>query len=299
MGIDASGIQFLCMAKNRGVDFREMLTIGRQNFYNDPRVLKRAARALGLPAEFPGADDEYADRFFRTFLGVEKLESMDATAYEQASIVHDLNQPIPDSLRNRFGVVFDGGSLEHVFHCTQAYKNLMQMVRVGGWFLQLTAANNLLGHGFWQISPELIFRCFTPENGYELDCVLLKELSLDDRWYRVRDPEKLRRRVELSNRSQTNIFTIARKVADVDVFARTPQQSDYIRAWTGQGSTHSGVPKTVLDPYTWRRRLRFLPKPARAWVNNTAKTIGIRPPFDPHCYRRVPEADLLRGRLGD
>ena len=52
----------------------------------------------------------------------------------------------------------------------------MQMVRVGGHFMQLTVANNFMGHGFWQLSPELIYRIFTEDNGYRIECVLLHEV---------------------------------------------------------------------------------------------------------------------------
>ena len=78
-----------------------------------------------------------------------------------ATIIHDLNRPIPDDLRGRFGLVYDGGTLEHIFHISQALKNCMEMVRVGGHFAQCTVANNFTGHGFWQVSPELIFPPFS------------------------------------------------------------------------------------------------------------------------------------------
>jgi hypothetical protein len=49
-----------------------------------------------------------------------------------------LNKPVPDNLRSRFSVVFDGGTLDHVFNICQALKNAMEMVEVGGYFVQVS-----------------------------------------------------------------------------------------------------------------------------------------------------------------
>jgi 2-polyprenyl-3-methyl-5-hydroxy-6-metoxy-1,4-benzoquinol methylase len=65
-----------------------------------------------------------------------------------------MNLPISETLRQRYSVVYDGGKLEHVFNQPQALKNCMEMVRVGGYFLQTNTANKFMGHGFWQFSPE-------------------------------------------------------------------------------------------------------------------------------------------------
>jgi hypothetical protein len=46
-------------------------------------------------------------------LGFE-VSSVDASDYEGATIVHDLNIPIPRELVEQFDIVWDGGTLEHV-----------------------------------------------------------------------------------------------------------------------------------------------------------------------------------------
>jgi hypothetical protein len=74
-----------------------------------------------------------------------------------------------------FSVVYDGGTIEHVFNAVQAFKNGMEMVRVGGHFIQVNPANNFMGHGFWQFSPELIYRVFSAENGFNIRGVFLHE----------------------------------------------------------------------------------------------------------------------------
>jgi hypothetical protein len=104
---------------------------------------------------------EYADRFFKECLGVSDVNSLDYSSYEGADILHDLNQPVPANLKGRFDAVVEGGSLEHIFHFPIAVANLMQMTKVGGTIFASTVSNNLCGHGFYQFSPELIFRAIS------------------------------------------------------------------------------------------------------------------------------------------
>ncbi len=121
-----------------------------------------------------------------------------------------MNLPIADHLRNRFTVVYDGGTLEHVFNVPQALKNCMEMIRVDGYFMQVNVANNFMGHGFWQFSPELLFRVFSEKNGYEVQAILLHEVVTNGGWYLVSDPDHIGQPVELCNSVPTYILTIAK-----------------------------------------------------------------------------------------
>jgi 2-polyprenyl-3-methyl-5-hydroxy-6-metoxy-1,4-benzoquinol methylase len=76
------------------------------------------------------------------------VSSIDASDYENATYVHDLNVPIPDHLKGQFDLVDDGGTLEHVFNFPVALRNCMEMVKVGGHLLLNVPTNNFVGHGF-------------------------------------------------------------------------------------------------------------------------------------------------------
>ena len=58
--------------------------------------------------------------------------------------------------------MIDSGSLEHVFNISQALRNCLEMVESGGHFISIGPANNAMGHGFYQFSPELYFRILSP-----------------------------------------------------------------------------------------------------------------------------------------
>lgn len=58
---------------------------------------------------------------------------MDISAYENADIIFDLNNPnLTNELKNRFDYILDGGTTEHVFDYPQALRNIVKMLKVGG-----------------------------------------------------------------------------------------------------------------------------------------------------------------------
>jgi SAM-dependent methyltransferase len=167
-------------ARLSGVTFKDAVTVAHLSLFLHPAEVKffqqsyraNLAQSLIKPLENYKFGD-YSDGFLRDFLGVSSLSVTDISSYEGADIIHDLNEPIPENLHGRFDAVIDGGSLEHIFNFPVAIKNLMQLLKIGGSLYLAAPANNLCGHGFYQFSPELMFRVFTKENGFELRRIVL------------------------------------------------------------------------------------------------------------------------------
>lgn len=251
MGLDVNGTKFLLYARQAGVSFAETAMVGRQELLADAETLKVNFRKLGQELADSEADRivsagrGYAEPFLEK-LGANEIVSFDASDYENASVSHDFNQPIPAEFHNRFSVVLDGGTLEHVFNFPTAIKNCMQMLKVGGHFLSIAPTNNYTGHGFYQFSPELFYRVFTPENGFEIQRMLIYEETLNCDWFDVPDPDSVKERVTLINEEPSLLLVIAKKIADADIFATTPQQSDYFSLWhaddaaTTKAAIHNG-----------------------------------------------------------
>ena len=86
----------------------------------------------------------YADQLFHGGVLLSELAVIDASPYEGATIVHDLNTPVDTSLHERFDVVIDGGDLEHVFNIPVALANLMSMLTVGGTMLLVESGKRSL-----------------------------------------------------------------------------------------------------------------------------------------------------------
>ena len=169
-----------------------------------------------------------------------------------------MNQPIPDTLKGRYSCVLDGGTLEHVFNFPQAIKNAMEMVKVGGHFLGVGPANNFTGHGFYQFSPELYWRILTADNGYAIEEMSVCEARLHSPSYLIDNPAKVGRRIEFTNNRPTYLMVRAKRVAQAEIFAVVPQQSDYAATWSPKASAESGS-----RPATLRDRAKRLPEPIK------------------------------------
>lgn len=281
MGLDLHGVRFLLAAKRSGVSFEKVGTIGRQDFDVSRDDLVRAFRELGFElsphraGEIVSGGGGFADELFRE-LGSGEVEVIDASDYEGAAIVHDLNRPIPASLEGRFSLLIDGGSLEHVFHVSVGLENLMRMVRTGGHLVLIHPANNYFGHGFYQLSPDFCFAALSEENGYEIDHVIACERGGRGRWFKTADPAGVGRRLHLVNCRPVLLFTQAERIAAVPIFASAPQQHRYRRLWAA--SDHA---RPRSRP-RWKRSLNAL-------IKRT-----VKPRFNPKYFTRVRPIDLAK-----
>src|ERR1700730_13068693 len=114
MGIARDFADFLLADRTRGVAFGRTATFGRLNLFVDHHSLAAVFRQHGEAStdrdiramRAPG----YAEAFLRR-LGARETISVDASSYEGASLIHDMNQPIGDDLKGRFSTVIDGGTL--------------------------------------------------------------------------------------------------------------------------------------------------------------------------------------------
>jgi hypothetical protein len=228
MGFDLQTARFVFDACRSGADFSRVVTLGRQELHISREVYSREARRFGVAVDETNAFSAapYVEGFLET-LGAISPSSLDAADYEGATHIADLNHPLPKGLAGKFSMVIDGGTIEHVFDFRQACINVAELLEVGGAFISVACGNNMLGHGFYQFSPELFFRVFSPENGFSVETMILTEVNADASWYEVADPAKVRGRVTLVNGSRTYLMMRARKTARVAMFAKTPQQSDY------------------------------------------------------------------------
>ena len=198
---------------------------------------------------------EYLDRFLRECLDASSVTVLDASSYQEAGTIHDMNLPVPEEWHAQYDAIIDGGSLEHIFNVPVAFKNLADMLKVGGRIFLNSPANNLMGHGFYQFSPELMFRIFSDANGFEVNNVWLYEasypsveLSKNKIIYDVRDPGQVHQRVGLLNKKPVMMMVEAHKTSDAEVFKTAPNQSDYVQVWSAD--------RDGAEPVGWRRRAK-------------------------------------------
>lgn len=171
----------------------------------------------------------FADAFLCEFLGIDSLSAMDRSPYEGADVLHDLNEPVPEQFWNRYDAVIDAGTFEHIFNFPVAIASLMRMTKAGGKLFLTTPANHMCGHGFYQFSPELMFRIFSEQNGFRVDDVTLVparfpaiELAPTRVAYECADPERLGERVYLVSRTPVMMTVVATKIDDRTPFLEPP-----------------------------------------------------------------------------
>lgn len=264
LGFDAHR---LLDAQARGVRFDRTLTVGRLDLYLHPaevRALDARLAAAGRTGVFDGYTfNTPADRFLTQGLGIAQLTVLDNSDYEGATLVHDLNQPLPAAAHGAFDAVIEAGTLEHVFNFPIAIASLMQALRVGGALFLTTPANNLCGHGFYQFSPEVMFRIFSAGNGFRVDHVRMVpcafpavELLPSGRGYDVTDPAAVGRRVGLRSSRPAMMAVQATRLDDRAPFATPPLQSDYVAKWSAGAE--------APPPSRLRQLADRLPRPVRA-----------------------------------
>ena len=131
MGITLATAEFLVEAAATGVSFERTLTVGRQSLLAGPDRLWPVLQKHGIQPNqskkaFRGqlGWEPWSDPLFR-LLGAREVDAIDTSGYEGASIIHDLNEPIPGELHERFDLVVDSGTLEHIFNVSAALKSYM------------------------------------------------------------------------------------------------------------------------------------------------------------------------------
>jgi hypothetical protein len=249
MGVGLTGAHLAFMALRRGAVYRSTLMIGRQSLFmgEEQRPFFRSQNPRLHDDQISAVlEQEYAENLFKA-LGAQTVDSLDACDYEGATITEDLNQPIGDNLKLAYSVVVDFGSLEHIFNVPVALKNCIDMVEVGGWYIYCGPCNNMMGHGFYQFSPELFFN-FLSCNGFEKIEVFIC-LDYNPIFFKVVDPRVYGGRIELINDEVAQIAVMAKKAAHLDEMV-CPIQSDYLRSWKHEvpARTMSQMPEHPVDP---------------------------------------------------
>lgn len=223
MGIDAHALHCLEYARQFG-DFGRTLTLGRQNIYLKTSLLERR-----FGTALAWKNETYCENLLKRYFGASSVDSVDRSDYESASVIFDMNLPLPAGCQE-YDTVIDIGTTEHVFNISQALSNMIALCREGGQILHVSPANNFCGHGFWQFSPELFFSLYSAHNGFKDTEVFVASRKRTGTWYKVKKP-RAGQRVPLGSRDK--LYVICRTVLEKRQAgpALDVQQSDYVAHW--------------------------------------------------------------------
>lgn len=107
-----------------------------------------------------GLDDSSLFSMF----GKVNYQTLDISSYEHASIVHNLNIPVPKILENQFDFIIDGGTFDHLFDLKTCFENVTKLLKPGGRIFQWNAASNYANAGYLSFSADFFNDYYTLNN---------------------------------------------------------------------------------------------------------------------------------------
>jgi SAM-dependent methyltransferase len=167
----------------------DLLEIGEANWYGDisldvlrqdiavfaaaeqrAELLAGVERAVGREDE---ATWELAKIFWQTFLSPTSITAIDLGGTKAAHKL-DLNEAI--DIGQRFDIVHNAGTLEHVFDIAQAFRNMHNLTRPGGFMIHHAPFVGWVDHGFYALQPTL-FWDLAEANDYRIHLMLYAEID--------------------------------------------------------------------------------------------------------------------------
>ena len=231
MGIDLTSFEAIMLSLKHVPIDGNALTLARQGVHFNKTTLEYLSKKYNRQIS-DAVLTSYCETLFKE-LGFRNTESIDCSPYESATIIHDMNHPCSDNLKNKYDYIYDGGTIEHIFNITQAVDNISEILKVGGIFCSVTVNNNFSGHGIYQFSPEFFMSAFSERYGMKiLDIYLAEVNSVYENWINVKSFNENnggRNMSKFNTITPVYIITIAQKISDnrLSLIKSAPQQYSY------------------------------------------------------------------------
>jgi SAM-dependent methyltransferase len=168
MAISKAAAALLFELKTTQVLAGTVCQLGKQTILVSADKINQVAEKFGFQAESSAEELPWTgnadDSFLFKLLGFDKVDSIDAEDFENATYVFDLNSELPESLHNCFDAIYDGGTMEHIFNLPQVLKNIHKMLKPGGLIMHLSPSNNHIDHGFYMFSPTFHYDYYSSNN---------------------------------------------------------------------------------------------------------------------------------------
>ncbi len=252
MGLARAAVHLLMTEASRRPFSGSIVTLGRQHVYvtADETVAMAAeqgVRLASIPVELhrePSLSKQgfVSDDWLLKSLGFDEIVRVDYSDYESSEVIFDLNNPeTPQALQNRFDLVLDSGTLEHVFDIAAGLRHCVRMVRSNGRVIHLTPSSNCVEHGFYCVSPTL-FADFYAASGFAVNRVWLCESPLNSPrsvWKAYDYANSPERFISVGQLNDKIWLTFSVATADPPVTPRNPQQWIYTQTWFKAASESS------------------------------------------------------------
>jgi hypothetical protein len=138
-----------------------VVDLGNQRLKNK-RARGDIYKRLGISASPESTKDFYLSLGFKKYLAIDVNTDKDAMAM-------DLNVDISQhyNFTEKFDVVTNNGTGEHVFNQFAFFSNMHNLCKVGGYMIHALPFYRWVDHGFYNFQPNL-FPCLALQNNYKL-----------------------------------------------------------------------------------------------------------------------------------
>jgi hypothetical protein len=257
--------------------FRKWADQARVNL-RDNSVLPQLSKKTLDRIQYLEMDD---NRFFH-LLGFDEVASCDVSSYENPTFLADLNKPVSEVFHDRFDVILDGGTMEHIFNVPACLANICAMLKIGGRVIHITPSSNMVDHGFYSFSPTL-FSDYYSTNGYLVLKVSLFEcISWAGEWT-VFDclGGKLDNRLgRTANAKMAGVFCVVEKTAK-STSDIAPTQSHFSHLWQEHANGHGvnrpkALTKAIKSAVPWLAEFLYWTR-ALAWRTSVIRRAAMPP----------------------
>lgn len=249
MGLNKTWLALLLDEARRHPFAGNLLTFGKQTVYSAREEIMEVLFEFGVERQKLTALSPTGITDVDIFMavGFERVESIDFSDWQGATHVFDLNdRELPGKLKGRYDVLFDGGTMEHIFHIPNVLANINDMLKVGGRIVHASPSSNYADHGFYMFSPRLFVEYYHA-NGFTIESVKFCRTSYKKLEIYDYSPRLLKGKHTggLDGKAYGTFFVATKtKHSRCDVI---PQQASYKWAWTG----------TLAKRVNWETPRRF------------------------------------------
>ncbi len=259
MGITKGALNLLYHTRESH-DFRgALLQLGRQSVFITNEVAKNVAKAFGQENRLTKIHGSFLDdQALFGALGFSTVESIDYSDGERPTHLHDMNLPVPSHLHNKYDVIYDGGTLEHIFNLPQSLKNIHAMLKNGGIVIHHSPSCNFVDHGFYSFSPTMFYDFYSQNKWDILQMYLVENKKIHNDFSR---PIKIYdyvpggiRHLSMGGWGGVDkllmVWCVAKKTTNSSCNV-IPQQSMYLQKWSaGDRNESNGASNNVDNFYS-------------------------------------------------
>jgi hypothetical protein len=225
-----------------------LLQLGRQELFFSVETLLSLLHRYGCKAKNEAelaciSDTKRAptDKEFFGAFGFTTIDALDVSDFSGANIIFDLNNDGPPTSDLAYDCIYDGGTMEHVFHVPNFLRNIYHLLADDGRVIHVNPASNSVEHGFYSFSP-CLYNDYYLANRFEIEQAKLMDYGTRLRPVRITAykcvPPISRELLDGYLRGNIHyMFFIARKTA-ASTCNVIPQQGFYASEWQRTNPEH-------------------------------------------------------------